>query len=84
MKIFERKPEVHSASECWEQPLSQEAEPRQALPATLRCPRAPKGFNRLSADTAATGLAPRGQGSKNQKESLRGSPGKSQGPRVLE
>ena len=65
MKIFERKAEVHSASECWEQPLSREAaEPRQALPATLRCPRAPKGSNRLSAHTAATGLAPRGQGGK--------------------
>ena len=65
MKIFERKAEVHSASECWEQPLSREAaEPRQALPATLRCPRAPKGSNRLSAHTEATGLAPRGQGGK--------------------
>ena len=74
MKIFERKPGsslslrvLGAATQLGSSPLT---EPHQALPATLRCPWAPKGSNRLSADTTATGLAPRGQGGKIRRKVL--------------
>lgn len=69
MKIFEKKPGsslslrvLGAATQPGNSPLT---EPRQALPATLRCPRAPKRYNSLCRHHSHwPGLAPRGQGGK--------------------
>ena len=68
MKIFERKSSslslrvLGAAPQPGNSPLT---EPRQALPATLRCPQAPKGSDKLCRHHSHwPGLAPRGQGGK--------------------
>lgn len=86
MKIFERKPGssrslrvLGAATQPGSSPLT---EPHQALPAALRCPRAPKGSNRLCRHHSHW-PGSQGIGRQNQKESLRGSLGTAKDPGFL-